>query len=62
MKTNAVQPNFGRRLTAEEANKLIQRNWTMPTGIDSLKISKKNNTAKTDIFTKITNFFKNLLK
>lgn len=62
MKTNAVQPNFGRRLTTEEANKLIQRNWTIPMGIDSLKIGKKNNAAKTNIFTKITNFFKNLLK
>ena len=64
MDVKSIQPAFTGKLTPQQAKKLIQKNWTIPMGVDSVKLkSDSYYDAKVPNFkTKFKNFFQKLFK
>ncbi len=63
MEVKSIQPAFTGKLTPQQAKKLIQKNGTIPMGIDSVKLKRDYYEVKVpNLKTKIKNFFHKLFK
>ena len=63
MRVTPQATSFTGKLTPEQAKKLIEKNWTIPMGVNSTKLKQEYYEINIPNFAvKLKNFFKNLLK